>query len=622
MSRPRSARPLAARLGTTATAAALLMASGLAFTGTAQAASSKGAHPSGHGNAKVYPTKEFADAHRSGGPKAASQAAGSGPLHYGGGVDGIGVTTGAPKTYIVFYGSQWGTQSTDANGNLTFTGDPKGLAPRVQQLMKGIGTNNELWSGVMTQFCEGVASGATSCPASAAHVGYPTGGTFAGAWYDPSAASPSQATGHQLAVEAVKAAGHFGNTTAASNRNAQYVVVSPTGTKPDGFNTATGNFCAWHDWNGDTSMTGGAAASSYGDVAFTNLPYLTDAGTSCGQNYVNAGTAGTLDGVTIVEGHEYSETITDQNPAGGWTDTTGYENADKCAWVGVGGTGGAQNVAFANGSFAMQSTWSNDANGCQISHPIVTNGTGANTVTVTNPGAQTSTVGTAVSLQIQATDSASGQTLTYSATGLPAGLSINASTGLISGTPTTAGTSSTTVTAKDTTNASGSASFSWTVNPAGGGTCPAGQKLGNPGFETGTAAPWTASAGVVDSSTSQAAHSGSWKAWMDGYGATHTDTLSQSVTLPTGCSSYTYSFWLKITTAETTTTTAYDKLTVAVGSTTLATYSNLNKGTSYVQRSFNLASYAGQTITLKFTGTEDASLQTSFLVDDAAVNVS
>ncbi|MDX6225117.1 MAG: hypothetical protein QOE64_1493 [Frankiales bacterium] len=622
MSRPRSARPLAARLGTTATAAALLMASGLAFAGTAQAASSKGAHPSGHGNAKVYPTKEFADAHRSGGPKAASQAAGSGPLHYGGGVDGIGVTTGAPKTYIVFYGSQWGTQSTDANGNLTFTGDPKGLAPRVQQLMKGIGTNNELWSGVMTQFCEGVASGATSCPASAAHVGYPTGGTFAGAWYDPSAASPSQATGHQLAVEAVKAAGHFGNTTAASNRNAQYVVVSPTGTKPDGFNTATGNFCAWHDWNGDTSMTGGAAASSYGDIAFTNLPYLTDAGTSCGQNYVNAGTAGTLDGVTIVEGHEYSETITDQNPAGGWTDTTGYENADKCAWVGVGGTGGAQNVAFANGSFAMQSTWSNDANGCQISHPIVTNGTGANTVTVTNPGAQTSTVGTAVSLQIQATDSASGQTLTYSATGLPAGLSINASTGLISGTPTTAGTSSTTVTAKDTTNASGSASFSWTVNPAGGGTCPAGQKLGNPGFETGTAAPWTASAGVVDSSTSQAAHSGSWKAWMDGYGATHTDTLSQSVTLPTGCSSYTYSFWLKITTAETTTTTAYDKLTVAVGSTTLATYSNLNKGTSYVQRSFNLASYAGQTITLKFTGTEDASLQTSFLVDDAAVNVS
>ena len=84
---------------------------------------------------------------------------------------------------------------------------------------------------------------------------------------------------------------------------------------------------------------------------------------------------------------------------------------------------------------------------------------------MTNPGNQTGTVGTAVSLQIHATDSASGQTLTYSATGLPAGLSINSSTGLISGTPTTAGTSSVTVTAKDTTSATGSASFTWTISP-------------------------------------------------------------------------------------------------------------------------------------------------------------
>src|SRR6202043_260611 len=89
-----------------------------------------------------------------------------------------------------------------------------------------------------------------------------------------------------------------------------------------------------------------------------------------------------------------------------------------------------------------------------------------------NPGAQTWTVGTAASLQIQASDSASGQTLTYSATGLPAGLSVNSSTGLISGTPTAAGTGSATVTAKDTTGASGSATFSWTVNTAGSGEPP------------------------------------------------------------------------------------------------------------------------------------------------------
>ncbi|MCU1602268.1 MAG: hypothetical protein JWO22_2977 [Frankiales bacterium] len=612
------------RLGATTAAAALLSAASLVLAAPAQAAprsTSSSDHPSGHGQAKVYPTKEFATSHRSGGPKAAAAASGSGPLTYGGAVDGIGVTTGPPKTYVVFWGSQWGTAGTDANGYTTLTGDSKGLAPRVQALLKGIGTNNELWSGVATQYCQGVATGATSCPASSAHVGYPTGGTLAGVWYDPSVAAPSNATGHQIGVEAVAAAGHFGNTTAASNRNAQYVVVSPTGTHPDGFNTASGNFCAWHDWNGDTTLTGGGVASSYGDVAFTNLPYLVDAGTSCGQNYVNAGAAGTLDGVTIVEGHEYSETITDQNPAGGWTDSTGYENADKCAWVGTGGTGGAVNVAFATGSYAMQATYSNDAAGCQNSHPIVTNTSGGNTVTVTNPGSQSGVVGTAVSKQLTATDSASGQTLTWTATGLPPGLAISTG-GLISGTPTTAGSFSVTATAKDTTNATGSATFAWTISAAGG-SCPSpGQKLGNPGFETGTAAPWTASTGVVDNSTGEAAHGGSWKAWMNGYGSTHTDTLSQSVTLPAGCSSYVFTFWLHIDSAETTTASAYDKLTVAAGSTTLATYSNLNKATGYVQKSFSLASFAGTTVTLKLTGAEDASLQTSFVVDDAAVTVS
>jgi hypothetical protein len=105
-----------------------------------------------------------------------------------------------------------------------------------------------------------------------------------------------------------------------------------------------------------------------------------------------------------------------------------------------------------------------------------------NTVTVTNPGAQTGKVGTAASLQVQASDSASGQSLTYSATGLPAGLSINSSTGLISGTPTTAGTSSVTVTATDTTGTSGSAAFTWTINPNTVNTV----TVTNPGSQTGT----------------------------------------------------------------------------------------------------------------------------------------
>ncbi|MYS22710.1 hypothetical protein GTW78_21655 [Streptomyces sp. SID4948] len=249
--------------------------------------------------------------------------------------------------------------------------------------------------------------------------------------------------------------------------------------------------------------------------------------------------------------------------------------------------------------------------------------TGGNTVTVTGPGNQSTVVGTAVSLQVHASDSASGQTLTYSASGLPAGLSINASTGLISGTPSTTGTSNVTVTATDSTGASGSASFSWTVSTSGGGGggCTTGQLLVNPGFESGATA-WTASSGVIDNSTGAPAHSGSYKAWLDGYGTTHTDTLSQSVTIPATCTQATFSFYLYIDSSETTTTTAYDKLTVAAGSTTLASYSNVNKGSGYVQRSVNLAPYIGQTVTLKFTGTEDSSLQTSFLIDDTAVNAS
>ncbi|GAA5006052.1 protease pro-enzyme activation domain-containing protein [Kitasatospora paranensis] len=256
--------------------------------------------------------------------------------------------------------------------------------------------------------------------------------------------------------------------------------------------------------------------------------------------------------------------------------------------------------------------------GDSLANALLGTGTGTgNTVTVTNPGSQSGATGTAVSLQVSASDSASGQTLTYSASGLPTGLSIS-STGKITGTPTAAGSYTVTVTATDTTGASGSATFTWTVSGTSG--CTPAQLLGNAGFETGTASPWTASSGVVDNSSSEAAHSGSWKAWMNGYGSTHTDTVSQTVTVPAGCKA-TFSFWLHIDTAETG-STAYDKLTVSAGSTTLATYSNVNAATGYVQKSFDLSAFAGQTVTLKFNGVEDSSLQTSFVVDDTAVNVS
>ncbi len=242
-------------------------------------------------------------------------------------------------------------------------------------------------------------------------------------------------------------------------------------------------------------------------------------------------------------------------------------------------------------------------------------------VTVTNPGNKSGTVGTAIS---SFTLTATGGTppYTWSATGLPPGISIGSSTGTVSGTPTTAGTYNVTAKATDTASASGSTTFTFTISPPGGGCSAPGQKLANPGFESGNTG-WTATAGVIGQwgSSGEPPHGGTWDAWLDGYGTTHTDTLSQSVTIPAGCASYTLTFWLHIDSAETTASIAYDKLTVQVGSTTLATYSNLNKAAGYAQKSFNMGSFAGQTVTLKFTGTEDISLQTSFVIDDTALNV-
>jgi hypothetical protein len=116
------------------------------------------------------------------------------------------------------------------------------------------------------------------------------------------------------------------------------------------------------------------------------------------------------------------------------------------------------------------------------------------------------------------------------------------------------------------------------------------------------------------------AHSGSGYSWLDGYGTTHTDTLSQSVAIPSGCGA-TLTYYLWINSGEGT-STAYDKLTLTVNGTTVQSFSNVNKGSAYVQRSVNLGAYAGQTVAIKWTGTEDSSLQTSFFIDDTALNLS
>ena len=383
-------------------------------------------------------------------PKPATPAipGGTAPLTFHGGVAGTGdltspvsVTTGKPLVYLVIWGSQWGTRgTTTVSGAVrdTFTGDTKGMIPYLESFLAGIGTNNETWSGVLSQFCEGAASGASTCPATATttRVGYPTGGALAGVLYHTSTPAPQKATQAQLGAQAVQAAQEVGNLTQSSNRSVQYVVVSPTGTNPDGFNTPTGSFCAWHTYQ----------PSVYGNLAFTNLPYTPDMGASCGANFVNP-TTGVLDGVSIVEGHEYAETVTDQWPSGGWYDgTSGAENGDKCSWQGAtGGNGG--NLVLATGTFAMQGTWSNISAACSM-------GTALTAAAAVAAGTLTANLIPVVT----------GGNLPYSISitggALPSGLVLNPD-GTLSGTTATASTGN--VINLDVTDASG-ATLSAVVN--------------------------------------------------------------------------------------------------------------------------------------------------------------
>jgi subtilase family serine protease len=220
--------------------------------------------------------------------------------------------------------------------------------------------------------------------------------------------------------------------------------------------------------------------------------------------------------------------------------------------------------------------------------------------------------------------------------GAPAGMTITFTPASIAAPGS--GTSAMSITVASTTAVG---TYPITVTGTGGGkthtttvsvtvtSAAAQQLLGNPGFENGSAnpAPWTPTAGVINNSTAEPPHTGTWDAWLDGYGTTHTDTLRQQVAIPSTATTATLSFWLHIDTAETTTTTAFDKLTVQVRNTagtvlsTLATFSNLNKAAGYSQKSFDLSAFKGQTIVIFFTGTEDSSLQTSFVIDDTALNV-
>ena len=211
------------------------------------------------------------------------------PVDFNGdGAGGEGPITGDPQVYLVFWGTQWGTESTNQNGDITFSNDPVGAAPGLQEMFKGLGVDGEQWSGVLTQYCDnpsdgGVVIGATWCPDSnIQHVGLPHRRALAGVWYDPSGPISSSTGKGAIAKEAVAASYHFGNSTQASNKNVAYMILTPHGTNP--YNWLKGNQCAYHSWNAgaDLLLHGGTQHSPNEPIAVIGMPYVADSATASG----------------------------------------------------------------------------------------------------------------------------------------------------------------------------------------------------------------------------------------------------------------------------------------------------------------------------------------------------
>ena len=232
----------------------------------------------------------------------------------------------APKIYIVHWGSatQWGS------------GDVHGEAAYYQNFISGVGGSQ--WMSSVTQYTQSNGQGVGNAA-----------GSYSGTWNDTTDAIPSltRSGSYQsnIAAEAKRAAAHFGDYSAS----ASYVIMIPHGVQVYNFAGNSHSIYAYCAWHSSTSATGGT-------IAYTNLPYIPDAGASCGVGSVNS--PGYDDGVSIVGGHEQGETETDPQPNTGWLDSGNNENGDKCAWTSL------QNTSFSTGTFPTQPLWSNAANGC------------------------------------------------------------------------------------------------------------------------------------------------------------------------------------------------------------------------------------------------------------------
>jgi hypothetical protein len=409
---------------------------------------------------------------------------------------------------------------------------------------------------------------------------------------------------------------------AQGNPNTLYMIYFPPGKtiSQGGSNSCqAGGFCAYH---GTTSST-----LNNKHVLYGVLPDM-QAGSGCSSG---CGTSTVFGNYTSVTSHELTEAMTDADvgiattfaaPLG-WYDQTNGEIGDIC---------NAQQGSYtANGTtYTIQLEFSNSANNC-VNFPVVS---GPNYTLSASPSSLTVTQGTSGSSTITVTPSGGFTgSVSLSTSALPAGVTASFGTNPTTGSSVltftasstaTTGTSSITITGTSGT-LSHTTSISLTIAASGGGG--AQQLIVNGGFEAATASPWVLTAGVLNTSASEPPHSGAKDAWLDGYGTTHTDTADQTVTIPSTAVSATLTFWLHIDTAETTTTTAFDTFKIQVLNSsntvlaTLGTFSNLNKATGYQQHSFSVLSFKGQTVKIRFIGTEDTSLQTSFVIDDVALNV-
>ncbi len=243
------------------------------------------------------------------------------------------------KIYLVYWGPEWGA-------GFSTGGYTSGQAQTyLQDFFGNVGGSG--WNTVDTQYCQNVPNLTFDCSgqAGAQYIGNASG-QLAGTWNDTTAvpATPADA---DIAAAAGRAAQHFGYSPQAN-----YVILTPTGKNETGFNSV---WCAWHN----------VTTTAQGPTYFTYLPWQPDAGANCGQNFVNAGNDsfghGYFDGFSIVGGHEYAETNTDPGAGSGWTDLTGQENGDKCAWSSM-----STNKPFGSFSFAVQPIWSNQIQGCSL----------------------------------------------------------------------------------------------------------------------------------------------------------------------------------------------------------------------------------------------------------------